>query len=180
MEREPLKYTFFPWMDSLTVGKIVPIAVGLLIAYCLFEYFFKKYNNSMRKGTLAIISATVWTMLLNICFFTVAYWRWAFLFSIALGIFFIIIVLHELKVSYQDELEGYRGLNPLIRGIRAEIFADLSIEEQMEFKKTVTPQKFYWFIWLPLVVILPFLIILLLEQLGVGDYLFNVVYFETP
>ena len=78
-----------------------------------------------------------------------------------------------------DELEGRRGLNPLIRTVRAEIFNDLSIEEQMEFKKTVQPQKFYWWIFLPLVMILPFLTILLLERLGVGDYLFQVVYYTT-
>lgn len=178
MPAEPLKYTFFPWMDSMTVGRIVPALVAILVVYCIFEYFFRKYNNSVRKGTMAIVSNTVWPLLLNLCFFTIAYWQWALAFSIICGVFFIIVLRHELKIAYQDELEGYRGLNPTIRGIRAEIFADLSVEEQMEFKKTVKPQKFYWYIWLPLIVGIPFLITLLLEQLGVGDYLFQVVYFE--
>lgn len=175
---EPLKYTFFPWMDSMTVGRILPALFILLVGYSLFEYIFRKHNFSMRRGTLSIIGNTVWALLLNTCFFTIAYWKWAFAFSIICGLFFILVIRNELKVAYQDELEGYRGVNPEIRKLRAELFADLSIEEQMEFKKTVKPQRFPWYLWLPLVVIVPFLLILLLEQLGVGDYLFKVVYFE--
>ncbi|MBQ8893696.1 MAG: hypothetical protein IJ043_04730 [Clostridia bacterium] len=179
METESLKYTFFPWMDSLTVGRILPPLIILLVAYNIFEYFFKKHNISMRKGTLSIISGTAWTLLLNTCFFTIAYWQWAILFSAVLALLFIVIMRYELKVSYQEELEGYRGLNPEMRKIRAELFADLSIEEQLEFKQNVHPQKFYWYVWLPLMLLIPFLTVLLLEQLGVGDYLFQVVYFEA-
>ena len=177
MPQEPLKYTFFPWMDALTVGRIIPAAIGVLVAFCIFERVFSKYNNTMRKGTMAIISATAWTVILNFCFYVIAYWKWAIGFSVAMALFFIVILRHELKVAYQDEKEGFRGLNPLIRSIRGEIFSDLSIEEQMEFKESVKPQRFYWYLWLPLVVGLPFLAVLLLEKLGVGDYLFQVVYF---
>ena len=67
----------------------------------------------------------------------------------------------------------------MIRTVRAEIFSDLSIEEQLEFEKKVKPHKFYWWLFLPLVMVIPFLVVLLLEQLGVGDYLFSVVYFAT-
>ena len=164
-------------MNALTVGRIVPVAVALLVAFCIFERVFSKHNNTMRKGTMSIISATAWTLILNFIFYVIAFWQWAVGFSVAMALFFIVILRHELKIAYQDEKEGFRGLNPLIRSIRGEIFSDLSIEEQMEFKKNVKPQKFYWYLWLPLVVGLPFLAVLLLEQLGVGDYLFEVVYF---
>ncbi len=165
-------------MDQLTPGKIIPPVVGLLIAYCIFEYFFKKFNYSVRRGTLSLISNTVWPILLNTCIFTIAYWQWAFPLATVMGLIFVSVLLHELKIAYEDEKEGYRGLNKEVRKLRAEAFADLPIEEQMAYKAKVKPHKFYWWIFLPLVVIIPFLIVLLLEQLGLGDYLFQVVYYE--
>ncbi len=178
MVSEPLTYTILPWMDPLTVGKLLPPAIGLLVAYCIFEYFFKKWNRSVRRGTLSLITNTVWPILLNFCIFALLYWQWAFPVATVIGLIFISVLQHELKVAHEDELEGFRGLSPAIRTIRAEMFADLSIEEQMEYKKTVKPHPFHWWIFLPAVVIIPFLAILLLEQLGLGDYLFQVVYFE--
>lgn len=161
----------------MSAGRIVSVALVVLAAYCLFEQIFKRHNITMRRGTLALINNTVWPVVLNTCIFAVAYWQWAFPLALICGGIFIFIIRGELRRSYQDELEGYRGLFTEIRKIRAEAFADLSIEEQMEYKKSVKPQQFFWWIWLPAVVVLPFLLILLLEQLGVGDYLFSVYYF---
>lgn len=172
-----LEYAILPWFDQISAGRIVSVLVMLLIGYCLFEAVFKKFNCSMRRGTLSLIGNTIWPVLINAGIFTLAYWQWAFPLAIIVGGLFIIIMRYELKESYQDELEGYRGLNKEIRKLRAEAFADLSIEEQKEFKQKVKPQKFYWWIFWPAVVILPFLLVLLLEQLGAGDYLFKVVYY---
>ena len=178
-ELTDLKYAILPWMEQITAGHIVSVAALILAAWCIFEAIFRRHNNSMRRGTMALISNTIWPLLVNLCIFCVAYWQWAFALSAVVGLIFISVIRHELKEAHVDELEGRRGLNPLIRTVRAEIFNDLSIEEQMEFKKSVKPQKFYWWIFLPLVMILPFLTILLLERLGVGDYLFKVVYYVT-
>lgn len=175
---EEIKYTILPWMDTLTVGKIIPPVIGLLVGYCFVEYLLKKFNYSIRRGSLSLVTNTVWPMLLNICIFSIAYWQWAFPIATVMGLIFLSVLRHELKVAHEDELEGFRGLNKEIRKLRAEAFADLSIEEQMAYKKTVKTHKFYWWIFLPAVVIIPFLIVLLLEQFGLGDYLFQVVYFE--
>ena len=172
-----LTYAILPWYDQISAGYIVSVAGVALIAYCLFEAIFKRYNKSMRRGTLALIGNTVWPLLVNIGIFSVAYWQWALPLSAAVGILFLFVIRHELKEAYTEEKEGYRGLNPLIREVRAEIFADLSIEEQMAYKEQVQPQKFYGWIWLPLVIAVPFLVMLLAEALGVGDYLFQVVYY---
>ena len=178
MVKEELKYAILPWMDQLTAGKIIPPVIFLLVAYCIFEFFLKKFNYTMRRGTLSLISNTVWPMLLNICIFAVAYWQWAFPLAVVMALIFISVLSHELKIAHEDELEGFVGINPELRKLRAENFSDLPIEEQMAYKKTVKPRKFYWWLFLPAVVILPFLLILLLELLGVGDYLFKVVYYK--
>ena len=172
-----LTYAILPWYNQISAGYIVSAAGVALIAYCLFEAIFKRYNKSMRRGTLALIGNTIWPLLVNIGIFSVAYWQWALPLAAVVGILFLFIIRHELKEAYTEEKEGYRGLNPLIREVRAEIFADLSIEEQMAYKEQVKPQKFYWWIWLPLVVAIPFLVMLLAEACGVGDYLFQVVYY---
>lgn len=174
-----LQYAILPWMEQISAGKILWVAALSLIAYCIFEAIFKRFNKSMRRGTLSLIGNTIWPLLINLGIFTVAYWQWALPLTIIVGVMFVFIMRHELKEAHTDELEGYRGLNPLIREVRAEIFNELSIEEQLEFKKTVKPHKFYWWIFLPAVVIIPFLLILLAEALGVGDYLFKVVYYTT-
>ena len=178
MATEELKYAILPWMDQLTAGRIVPPIIGILVAYCIFERIFKKFNYSMRRGTLSLITNTVWPILINTCIFTIAYWQWAAPISAAIGLIFVSVLFHELKIAYEDELEGFRGVNKEMRKLRAENFADLPIEEQMAYKKTVKPHKFYWWIFWPAVVIIPLLIVLLLEQLGVGNYLFQVVYYE--
>ena len=172
-----LKYAILPWYDQISAGYIVSTAGGLLIAYCIFEAIFKRYNKSMRRGTLALIGNTVWPLLINIGIFSVAYWQWALPLTAATAVLFLFVIRHELKEAYTEEKEGYRGLNPLIREVRAEIFADLSIEEQMAYKAQVKPQKVYWWIWLPLMIAIPFLVMLLAEAIGVGDYLFQVVYY---
>ncbi len=170
-------YTILPWMKYLSAGRIVSVALAVLAVYCLAEQIFKRRNITMRKGTLSLINNTVWPLIINSCIFAVAYWYWALPLALICGLVFIFIIKGELRTAYQEELEGYRGLFPAIRKIRAEAFADLPIEEQMEYKKSVKPHKFYWWIWLPLIVIIPFLLMLLLEQLGIGDYLFARFYF---
>ena len=173
-----MKETLLPWMDPLSAGHLVVTAVFILVLYNVFEYFFKRNNITMRRGTLAIISNSAWALCLNFCIFTLAFWYWAVPLSLALSAIFIVIIRGELKTAREEELDGAKGLTPEVRTARAELFSDLSIEEQLEFKKNYKPQKFYWWLYLILTVSLPFLLVLLLEQLGAGDYLFQVVYFE--
>lgn len=178
--RAPINYTVMPWMDGVIIGYIVPFALAVLVAYSIFEFFFKRRNLTMRRGTLAMITNTIWALMLNLCVFSIAYWRWALIIAAVLSLLFISIIRHELKVAYDDELGGRRGLFPAIRTIRGEEFADLSVEEQMAYKKTVKPYRFYWYFFLPITVLLPFCAVLMLDLLGVGDYLFEVYYFPVP
>ena len=99
-----LKYAILPWMEQITAGRIISVAAILLAAWCLFEAIFRRYNKSMRRGTLALISNTVWPLLVNLCIFCVAYWQWAFVLAAVVGLIFISVLRHELKEAYIDEL----------------------------------------------------------------------------
>lgn len=173
-----MKYTILPWMNAVSAGKILVGIAFALILWCILEYFLKRFSLSLRRGTLAILSNSAWALCLNAAICTVAFWRWALLLSLAIAILFLVIIRGEFRTARDEEMDGARGVNAEIRQIRSEQFSDLSIEEQMEFKKNYRPQKFWWWLWLPLMIAIPFLFVLLLEQIGVGDYLFHVVYFE--
>ena len=173
-----MKYTVLPWMNALSAGKILIGIAFLLIGWCILEHFIKKYWLDLRRGHLALMSNTAWVFCLNTAICTVAYWRWALILSLAVGLLFWFIIRGELKTAAEQEADGARGVNPQIRQIRSELFADLPIEEQLAFKKSYRPVGFWWWLWLPLMIAIPFLAVLLLEQLGAGDYLFSVVYFK--
>lgn len=173
-----MKYTLLPWLDVLSAGKIIPPVGALLIIWCILAGLFKRWNSRIRRGHFAVVDNTVWPLLLNTVVFTVAFWKWAFPIAAGIGVIFIFVIRNEQKRALEDERVGMFGMNPTIKQLRGEAFNDLSVEEQMAYKEKVSPYKFYWWIYLPAVVILPFLLMLLLEALGVGDYLFQVVYFE--
>lgn len=173
-----MKYTILPWMNAASAGYIIAAAILCPIFYQIFEYVFRRHNLTMRRGTLAIIGNTVWPFFLNICFFALFYWSWALPLSVAFALIFFAIIRSELKSAYEDERLGGWGVSPEIRKLRADAFGSLSIEEQMAYKAEVHPQRFYWQLYFPVVILLPFLIILLLEQLGIGDYLFFIVQLE--
>ena len=172
------KYTVLPWMSNLSAGYIVIYCVAGLFLWMLLEKILVKQNTTMRRGTLTIISNTLWPLLLNTCAYALAYWYYAIPLSIGCAVVFCIIIRGELKSAREEELEGAVGLSKAIREIRSEAFADLPVEEQMAYKAQVKHQKCIWWLWAPCILILPFLAILLLEQLGIGDYLFFVHYFE--
>ncbi len=175
-----MKQTYLPWMNVLSAGKIIPPVIAILIAWCIFAALMKKYNSSIRRGHFAVVDNTLWALLLNTMIFTVSFWQWSFPVAIGIGAIFIWVIKNEQKRAWEDERIGMRGMNAEMKRLRGEAFNDLSIEEQMAYKEKVKPYSFRWWIFLPAVVLLPFLLMLLLEALGVGDYLFRVVYFELP
>ncbi len=178
--KAPINYTVMPWMDAVVIGYIVPAAIAVILLYSVFEFFFKRRNMTMRRGTLAIITNTVWVLMINLCVFTLAYWQWAFLIAAVMSLLFLSVIRHELKVAHDDELGGRWGLFPALRAIRGEEFADLTVEEQLAYKEKVKPYRFRWYCFLPVTVLVPFCMVLLIDLLGFADYLFQVYYFPLP
>lgn len=172
-----IEYTMLPWWDVLSAGKIVPILGFLLAGWALFAGLFKRYNASVRRGTFAVIDNTVWPLLLNSIIYTTLFWYWAAPISIGLSYVFEAIIRHEQKRAFEEERLGCFGLNKEIKTLRGEAFNDLSIEEQLSYREKVTPYRFCWWAHMLLCVILPFLLVLLLEALGAGNYLFKVYYY---
>lgn len=170
-----IKYSVLPWRNALSAGHILLATAFVLIAYSIAEAIWKRHNLVMRRGTLAIIGNTVWALCLNTGVYTVAFWYWAAPLAIGVAAIFFAIIRGELKTALEEEREGAVGTFAALRQIRAEEFADLSPEEQMAYKARVKPTRFWWWLWFPAVVALPFLLILLLEACGTGDYLFRVV-----
>ena len=163
----------------MSASRVIPVVGSLLIAWCIFSFFFKKFNSTVRKGTFSIIDNTVWALLLNTVLFTLLFWNVAFPFALGVGGVFIAVIRNDLKRAFEEERIGMFGMNEEMRLLGGEAYNDLSIEEQLAYKEKVKPYKFDWWAFLLLVVVLPFLIMLLLEQLGLGDYLFETLYFDV-
>lgn len=173
-----MKFTILPWLDAAAGGRIITAAVLFPVGYQIFETIFRRVNETMRRGTLAIIGNTVWPFFINICLYALFYWYWALPLSALFTLIFFAVIRGELKAAYEDERLGGWGVSPEIRKLRADAFGELPLEEQMAYKEEVRPQRFFWQLYFPALIILPFLVILLLSRLGVGDYLFTVVQLE--
>ena len=173
-----IKYSVLPWRNTLSAGHILLGIAFFLLAYVIAEAVWRRHNQVMRRGTLAIISNTVWPLCLNAGIYTAAFWYWAAPLATGVAVLFFIIIRGELKTAREEELEGAVGTFAALRRLRAERFADLPIEEQMAYKAGVKPTRFLWWLWFPAVILLPFLLILLLEACGAGDYLFRVITFS--
>ena len=173
-----MRVTLLPWMDTASAGHILTVTILFPVFYQIFEYIFRRYNLTMRRGTLAIIGNTVWPFFLNICFYALFYWYWALPLSVAFTLVFFAVIRGELKAAYEDERLGGWGVSKEIRKLRADAFGALSLEEQMAYKEDVRPQKFLWQLYFPALIVIPFLIVMLLSCLGVGEYLFVPVVLE--
>ncbi len=172
-----LEYTMLPWWDVMSAGRAVPVVLFLLVAWCLFAGLMKRYNSTLRRGHFSLLDNTMWPLLVNTVLYLVAFWYWAVPVAAGLGLIFESVIRNDLKRSLEDERQGMFGMNPHIKQLRGEAFNDLSVEEQMAYKEKVTPIAFSWWIHLLIVTVVPFLIVLLLEQLGLGNYLFRVYYY---
>lgn len=172
-----IEYTMLPWWDVLSAGRIVPVLGFLLVAWWLFASLFRKYNSSVRRGTFSVIDHTVWPLLLNTVVYTVLFWYWAAPIAAGLSYVFEAIIRNEQKRAFEEERLGRFGMNREIKNLRGEAFNDLPIEEQLAYRDQVQPYRFTWWKHMLLCVILPFLAVLLLERLGLGNYLFRVYYY---
>ncbi len=172
-----IEYTMLPWWDVMSAGYAVPVVLILLVLWAITAGLMKRFNSSIRRGVFAIIDGTVWPLLLNTVVFLVAFWNWAFPVAAGISLIFESVIRNELKRSLEDERVGMLGMNPTIKLLRGEAYNDLSVEEQLAYKEKVQPIRFTWWIHLLATVVLPFLLMLLLEQLGLGNYLFKVYYY---
>lgn len=172
-----IEYTMLPWWDVMSAGRSVPVVALLLVAWAVIAALFKRYNTTLRRGHFSMVDNTVWPMLLNTIVYLVAFWYWGLPVAVGIALIFESVIRNDLKRALEDERQGMFGMNPTVKILRGEAFNDLSVEEQMAYKERVIPVRFYPWLHFLAVVILPFLAVLLLEQLGLGNYLFRVYYY---
>lgn len=164
-------YTLLPWQLPLKSSWAIVIVIALFLAYLIVSGIISRKSISIRRGHMAIVNAYASTIFANTLFYLLLYWYWALPLSLILTLIFLKITRDEIKMSHTDELNGMWGLNRDMRIIRGEMFSDMTIEEQAEYKQKIKAPRFNGWIFVLVAMLAPALITALVNLSG-GQYLF--------
>lgn len=171
LDNSTLDKTLLPFESAITAAKIFGIlTVAIIITYFVRAIVYKRALNLKRAPTGEVFY-TVIAILFNTALYTFFYWQWALPVSVAISLVFMSATSHEVKEGNTELREGIWGLNKNIRSVRAEIFADLSKDEQLKYKSTVKEYKFLRVRFLAIAILVPILIVVAWHFLNIG-YLF--------
>ena len=170
-----IDWTYLPWEEQGTAGNICWVCFVIGALFLLVTQIIRRTNlgYDIHSAPFLSMECTVLALVINTAVYTLFFWYAAWAVSLAFSIAFYISARGIQKKIYSDEKDGKWGLFPDLRQVRGELFSDLSIEEQMEYKKKVdaTFKKLDPRLYFPLTVILPFLLILILKLCGL-PYIF--------
>ena len=166
MTQNKVDFTYIPWINAKTSGYVVLACIAVFVAFCIFRVLMISFNKSMRVGTFSIIQAYIVCFFINVIIYDLLFWYYAIIVAALFSAVFMIIVHKSLKYADIDEKNGQWGLNKKLRRIRGEIFHDLSIKEQKEYKENIKRIRFSYIIFFIVTAILPFLVFIILKYMG--------------
>ena len=153
----------------------IDISVKLFIASFLIFVFLLtvktivyKRSLSLHRAHASIFSAYVICSSANVIFTTFLYWYWALSLCFVFSVIYAFSTAREVAESNSEERMGIYGLNKEIRRIRGEIFNDMSIEEQIAFRKTVKETAFSRVLFIIVTMLLPAAVIGIYYLLNIG------------
>lgn len=161
-------YTMLPFYDGLLSAKLLLCFAALIIIITIIKTIIYRKSISIRQAPAAITFAYITAPLINMMFCTFLYWQWALALSAVISVIFAFTTAGEVKDANSDERMGIRGLNKDIRRIRGELFNDMSIEKQLEYRESVKPVRFSKILFIAITLIIPVLFIFVLQGLDIG------------
>ncbi len=166
-----LQKTLLPFQNAITAAKIFGVLVVLIIAtYFIRAIVYKRALNLKRAPTAEVFYLLLAT-LFNTALYTFFYWQWALPVSVVISLVFMSSTSHEVKEGNNELRMGVWGLNKDIRTVRAEIFADLSPEKQVEYRENVKEYNFVKWRFLAFAILIPVVLVFVWHFLNIG-YLF--------
>lgn len=173
---EGIKWTYLPWMTQSTAGDIcwVVVVVGavfILVTQCIRR---TKSGYDLHEAPFVTMECTVLALLVNTAMFALFFWYAALAASLFFSLMFYLSARGMQKKIYFEEKDGRWGLHPPLRQVRGELFSDLPIEEQLEYKKKIdaTFKKVQPWWYFPLTIAVPFAVVLIMRLCGF-DYIFT-------
>lgn len=137
-----VKYTLLPFYDFKIATILFGIMAVLLFVLVFVRRIVYKRSMTLHKASTSVVFAYIEACLCNLLMFTFLYWYWALPVSAVISLIHVMTVRADVKDANSEERIGVWGLNKEIRRIRGEIFNDLTVEEQIEYSKTVKEYKF--------------------------------------
>lgn len=166
-----LEKTLLPFLNTLTAAKIFTAVALLIVATYFVRAIVYKRALNLKRAPTAEVFYLLLAALFNTSLYTFFYWWWALPVSVAISLVFMSATSHEVKEGNTELRTGVWGLNKDIRTVRAEIFADMSPEQQTEYKTKVKEYKFIKWRFLLAAVLIPVIVVVVWHFLNVG-YLF--------
>ncbi len=174
MNFNKLEKTIIPFMSGLNAAKVFTVLVLLIVLTYIVRKYVYKHSLTFRRGPTAVVFYLIIASLMCTVLYVFFYWYIAFLLSVAIALAFMSAVSHEVHEGNTDERVGVWGLNSDIRTVRAELFNDMSIEEQLEYTKNVKEYNFQPILFVLAVIAIPLVIVTVFHFADIGFLWFPV------
>lgn len=165
-----IEWTYLPWDVQGVAGKVCWPCVLVGVLFLLITQIIRRtpLGYDIHHAPFLSMEVTGLVLVVNVAIYSLFFWYVAIAVSLFFTFIFYISARGIQNKIYYEEKDGKWGLHPPLREVRGELFSDLSVEEQLEYKAEVD-RKFrklspWWYF--PLTVLLPFVIILILKLCG--------------
>ena len=168
-------YTVLPFLDITITTRLLVATFLVFVFTLLVKQIVFKTSVSLHRAPVSVLFAYICCSVVNVMFCTFLYWYWAAFLCTVMSVIYAFTTAREVKESNEEERSGVYGLNKDIRRIRGEIFNDMSIEDQLEFKKSVKEYQFSKILFIVVTLIVPALAITVFHFLDIGYLFFPVL-----
>ena len=174
MNFNKLEKTIIPFMSGLNAAKVFTALVLLILLTYIVRRYVYKHSLTFRRGPTAMVFYFIIASLMCTVLYVFFYWYIALPLSVLVALAFMSAVSHEVHEGNTDERVGVWGLNQDIRTVRAELFNDMPIDEQLEYTKNVKEFKFYHALFVLAVIIVPLITVTVFHFADIGFLWFPV------
>ncbi|MBQ6947219.1 MAG: hypothetical protein IJN42_04145 [Clostridia bacterium] len=170
-----IEWTYLPWDVQGMAGKVCWPCVMVGVIFVLITQIIRRtrLGYEIHHAPFLSMEVTGLALVINTAVYSLFFWYVALPVSLFFTTILCISARGIQNKIYSEEKDGAWGLHPSLRQVRGEMFSDLSVEEQLEYKKKVESsfRKLSPWWYYPLTVLVPFGVMLLLKLCGL-PYIF--------
>lgn len=171
------EYTLLPFLSISLSARILVISFFVFLSVIIVRKIVFSRSLSLHRAPVTIffdfIACSCGTVVL--CSFL--YWYLALPLCLAIALVYAFSAAREIKEANAEERMGIYGLNKEIRRIRGELFNDMTVQEQIEYRKTVKETRFSKILFVAVLMLVPIITIGIFYLSDIG-YLFFPVLIE--
>ncbi len=168
-------YTVLPFLDITVTTRLLIVTFLVFVFTLVVKQIIFKNSMTLHRAPVSVIFAYICCSVVNVMFCTFLYWYWAVFLCTVMSLIYAFTTAREVKESGEEERMGIFGLNKDIRRIRGELFNDMSVEQQIEYRKNVKEYGFSKILFVVITLIIPALAIAVFHFLNIGYLFFPVL-----